>query len=493
MSTHTTWGFYSPRLRKHRYLQASNLALSAVRVARKKVIVKRFDAIQTLGAVNILCSDKTGTLTIDLVQVSVSTTDSGEQSDLPLKLAYLNSALQTGTRSPIDVAIVDFVEEKFGNHNNNTGNDEENDVKLDEWNKLAEVPFDSSRRLLSVLVSRLRAGIDEKGLFITKCAVEEVLDRCVQVYEPSSTSRSLSPSEWPIRLDKFKLDTASPLTDSIRRRILQTAENFNGDGLRLVAVACKRSVAMPFMTVSAADETDLVFIGFIGFLDPLKPDAADAIERLAKLGVQVRMFAFNPIQCERLLNNEMRSQVKILTGDAPSVAAKVARDLGILLSPYGISSSPLSQTSLACYDHISLQVYPAHMDEKDLVITGSQLAALSSDQAAFDEALERCIIFAKVSPHQKLQIVEGLRKGGGGRAVAFLGDGVNDSLAIRAADVGISVDSGTEIAKEAADVILLEKSLDVIAHGVLQGRTTSVLPVSPFTFRRTSLLIWLIP
>lgn len=109
-----------------------------------------------------------------------------------------------------------------------------------------------------------------------------------------------------------------------------------------------------------------------------------------------------------------------------------------------------------------------------MIITGSQLAALSTDQAAFDAAVERCIIFAKVSPHQKLQIVERLRSGGGGRVVAFLGDGVNDALAIRAADVGISVDSGTEIAKEAADVILLEKSLDVIAHGVLQGRQTCV-------------------
>jgi P-type Mg2+ transporter len=153
---------------------------------------------------------------------------------------------------------------------------------------------------------------------------------------------------------------------------------------------------------------------------------------------------------------------RILTGDAPAVAAKVARDLGILRS----KPTPV--------DHITIQMEPP-VNETDLMITGSQLAALSTDQDAFDKALERCLVFAKISPHQKLQVVKGLRKSGGGRAVAFLGDGVNDAMAIRAADVGISVDSGTEIAKEAADVILLEKSLDVIAHGILQGRMTYVL------------------
>jgi Mg2+-importing ATPase len=155
-------------------------------------------------------------------------------------------------------------------------------------------------------------------------------------------------------------------------------------------------------------------------------------------------------------------QVWIITGDAPAVATKVACDLGIL---------PYKSTSV---QHVAIKM-DSPVDEKALIITGAQLAALSTNQAAFDKAINRCIILAKVSPHQKLQIVEVLRKSGGGQAVAFLGDGVNDSLAIRAADIGISVDSGTEIAKEAADVILLEKSLDVIAHGVLQGRMTCVL------------------
>ena len=180
-----------------------------------------------------------------------------------------------------------------------------------------------------------------------------------------------------------------------------------------------------------------------------------------------------------------------MTGDAPAVAAKVGRDLGIL-RPKSAFLDNFSTNTPGQEDLIDqVAALPANpttfdgdlerglkkpsLDDKDLIITGSQLTALSDDPEAFNAAIERCIIFAKVSPFQKRQVVEGIRKGGGGgRAIAFLGDGVNDALAIREADVGISVDSGTEIAKEAADVILLEKSLDVIAHGVLEGRITFI-------------------
>lgn len=408
----------------------SNLALSAVRVAREKVIVKQFEAIQNLGAVTILCSDKTGTLTMDMVQLSVSIRSDGIPSELPLKLAYVNSSLQTGTRSLLDAAIVDHARKTVLE----SGSTVDDHFELDNWRKISEVPFDSSRRLLSVLVSRAE---DEKGLLITKGAVEEVLDRCVQVYQERSSSSSPSFAV----AGKFKPNDSPPLSADAKRDILETADRLNREGLRLVAVACRSAVAMQSMVLHPEDERDLVFIGFLGFLDPVKPDAAKAVEDLAALGVQVR----------------------ILTGDAPTVAVTVARTLGILpgLSPV-LDSSP---------DHTSITI-EEKVNEEDLIITGSQLASLSDDEAAYHAAIERCLVFAKLSPHQKMDVVQVLQKGGGGRAVAFLGDGVNDALAIRAADVGISVDSGTEIAKEAADVILLEKSLGVICHGVLQGRIT---------------------
>ncbi|KIK46770.1 hypothetical protein CY34DRAFT_800114 [Suillus luteus UH-Slu-Lm8-n1] len=406
----------------------SNLALSAVRVARKKVIVKRFDAIQSLGAVRILCSDKTGTLTADHVRISMSTTGAGGLSQLPIELAYINSSLQTGSRSPIDHAIVDFV--------NESEQDTFTYIPRDGWVKQGEVPFDSSRRLLSVLVSR-PGGDGSEGLLITKGAVEEVLDVCVSTYNhhPSPSSEASK----PLGLDVSPSMT-SFLTASERQKILETAQRLNEEGLRLVAVACREQLIKPFMTISCSDESELTFIGFIGLLDPLKPDAAQAIKDLAALNVQVR----------------------ILTGDAPAVAAKVARDLGLIPSRQQLSTED------------DVEAFSSSKGEEGLILTGVQLAALVDDQDAYKDAIDRCIIFAKLSPYQKLEVVKALRAGDGGRAVAFLGDGVNDALAIRGADVGISVDSGTDIAKEAADVILLEKSLGVVADGVVEGRITLI-------------------
>jgi len=282
-------------------MQTSNLALSAVRVARKKVIVKRFDAIQNLGAVRILCSDKTGTLTADLVRISMSATGTGALSQLPIELAYINSSLQTGSRSPIDHAIVDFV--------NQSEQDIFTDIPRDGWVKQGEVPFDSSRRLLSVLVSR-PGGDGSEGLLITKGAVEEVLDLCVSVYN-HQPSPSLDASE-PAGLD-ISPSMTSIFTADERRKILGTAQRLNEEGLRLVAVACREQLIKPFMTISCSDESELTFIGFIGLLDPLKPDATQAIKDLAALNVQVCIFsALSFDKVDLVIRNRFESSLVML-------------------------------------------------------------------------------------------------------------------------------------------------------------------------------------
>ncbi|KAF8546738.1 Mg-transporting ATPase [Imleria badia] len=410
---------------------ASNLALSAVRIARQKVIVKRFDAIQNLGAVSVLCSDKTGTLTADLVRVAKSVNTKGELSDLPIKLSFINSLLQTGSRSPIDRAILDYI-----------GEDEKDsfsDVQLDGWSKLGEVPFDSTRRMLSILARRPSAGEGEP-LIITKGAVEEVLERCVSALKDEEFSK-------PIVDIGFDSSSSTTLTEVNRLEILNSAKRLNEDGLRLIAIASRKASLKMGASISTEDEEDLIFVGFIALLDPLKPDAAEAIQKLGNLHVQVR----------------------ILTGDAPAVAAKVARDLG-LFNPLNLTK--VTDARSPKDEEAASDMSSERINESRLIVTGPQLAELAKDRELLNETIERAVIFAKLSPYQKLEVVKALRAGGGGRAVAFLGDGVNDALAIRGADVGISVDSGTEIAKEAADVILLEKSLGVVARGVVEGRIT---------------------
>lgn len=248
--------------------KTSNLALSAVRIARQKVIVKRFDAIQNLGAVSVLCSDKTGTLTADLVRIAKSVNTKGELADLPVKLSFINSSLQTGSRSPIDRAILDYVSEDAKIPSIET--------ELDGWSKLGEVPFDSTRRMLSVLASH-HAGEGE-ALLITKGAVEEVLERCISVLKGEEFSKPIG---------SVVFDSFTPLTEADRLGILNSARRLNEDGLRLIAVACRKASAKVGVTISAEDEEDLVFVGFVALLDPLKPDAAEAIQRLGTLHVQV--------------------------------------------------------------------------------------------------------------------------------------------------------------------------------------------------------------
>lgn len=252
-------------------IKTSNLALSAVRIARQKVIVKRFDAIQNLGAVSVLCSDKTGTLTADLVRVAKSVNIKGELSDLPVKLSYINSLLQTGSRSPIDHAILDYIrgDDKFSH----------SDGQLDSWSKLGEVPFDSTRRMLSILAFHHSAG-ETEALFITKGAVEEVLERCVSALKCEEFSK-------PIGNILFDSSSSTTLTEVDRLEILNSAKRLNEDGLRLIAVACRKASIKIGVAVSAEDEEDLIFVGFVALLDPLKPDAAEAIQKLGSLRVQV--------------------------------------------------------------------------------------------------------------------------------------------------------------------------------------------------------------
>ena len=252
-------------------VKTSNLALSAVRIARQQVIVKRFDAIQNLGAVSVLCSDKTGTLTADLVRVGKSVDPKGEQSDLPIRLSFINSLLQTGSRSPIDRAILDYIGE--------SEKGSVTDVQLDGWSKLGEVPFDSTRRMLSVLARR-PPGDEGEALFITKGAVEEVLERCVSTLEYEEFSK-------PIVNIGFDSSSSITLTDVDRLEILNSAKRLNEDGLRLIAIACRKASVKIGTTISTEDEEDLVFVGFVALLDPLKPDAAEAIQTLGNLHVQV--------------------------------------------------------------------------------------------------------------------------------------------------------------------------------------------------------------
>ena len=405
------------------------MVLSAIRVARKKVIVKRFDAIQNLGSVSILCSDKTGTLTLDSVNVSASTTDKGDPSDLPAMLAYINSTMQTGVRSPIDSAVVNYVTKKrFEDDGEEDGQD-----NLRGWAKLGELAFDSSRRLLSVLVGRSKTSVsdgtsqqfEQDALFITKGAVEEVLDTCTRVYtHPTPSANELPPSSptSPVFLSFAQLlgfNPASPsvsssLTQDEQSCILDTAKRLNEDGLRLVAVACGSLVAKPSekgteITIYQEDEKDLTFIGFPGFLDPPKEGVVEAIAKIRKLNVQL----------------------KVLMGDSPVVVTKVARDLRILAPCRTVA---VDSTDLDSYQHkynnqqreVCIEMEPP-VPEEDLIVTGTQLTALSNaeDKTPLWKVVQRGIIFAKLSPYQKLEVVEVLcagRGADGGEAVAFLGE-----------------------------------------------------------------------
>jgi len=363
----------------------ANLAKGAVNMSKHKVIVKRLNAIQNIGAMDVLCTDKTGTLTIDKVVLEKHINIMGFEDDEVLSWAYLNSYHQTGVKSLLDNAILSHAELN-----------EELKVERD-FHKIDEIPFDFQRRRLSVVLKKN----DGKHLLICKGAVEEMLAISTHAYDPGEDKQ----------LQIFT-DEIIPLDDTARNLILRETKKMNEDGMRVLLLAV-REFEPSTLNYSVKDETNLIVAGLIGFLDPAKPSAKEAIEKLHELGIGV----------------------KVLTGDNEIVTKKICRDVGI----------PINN-----------------------IMLGSELEAISDDE--FIGKIDNISIFAKLSPLQKSRIVKVLQQKG--HTVGFLGDGINDAGALKDADVGISVDTATDIAKESADIILLENDLNVLRKGVVYGRRT---------------------
>lgn len=350
-----------------------NLSQGAVAMARKRAIVKRLNAIQNLGAMDVLCTDKTGTLTQDKVVLKLHLDVTGAADDEVLTYAYLNSRHQSGLKNLLDVAIQEHVEL-------------EDRLSIGAgYQKIDEIPFDFTRRRLSVVLRTPQGA----GVLICKGAVEEVTAICTMC----RTGAEIAP------LDAPRAAAVSALTARL-----------NGDGFRVVAVATK---PLPTETarISANDENSLTLQGFIAFLDPPKETAAAALAALGAAGVRV----------------------KILTGDNEIVTRKTCKDVGLAI---------------------------------DGVVLGREVEAMSDQDLA--AAVERANVFAKVTPSQKARIIAAVQANR--HVVGFLGDGINDAPALKRADVGISVDDAVAIAKDSADIILLEKSLAILIEGVIEGR-----------------------
>ncbi|WP_437890675.1 magnesium-translocating P-type ATPase [Phytobacter sp. V91] len=353
----------------------STLARGAVKLSKQKVIVKHLDAIQNFGAMDILCTDKTGTLTQDKIVLEDHTDIVGRVSERVLHTAWLNSHYQTGLKNLLDVAVLEGV-------------DAEAAQRLSaRWQKIDEIPFDFERRRMSVVVAE---QCDAHQL-ICKGALQEILNVCTQV--------------------RYNGEIV-PLDEGMLKRIQRVTETQNRQGLRVVAVATKYLPARAG-DYQRADESDLILEGYIAFLDPPKETTAPALKALAASGVTV----------------------KILTGDSELVAAKVCREVGLNVGEW---------------------------------VTGNQIEKMDDDALA--TLAKSTTLFARLTPMHKERIVTLLRREG--HVVGFMGDGINDAPALRAADIGISVDGAVDIAREAADIILLEKSLMVLEEGVIEGRKT---------------------
>ncbi|EAA2221357.1 TPA: magnesium-translocating P-type ATPase [Salmonella enterica subsp. enterica serovar Neukoelln] len=354
----------------------STLARGAVKLSKQKVIVKHLDAIQNFGAMDILCTDKTGTLTQDKIVLENHTDISGKPSEHVLHCAWLNSHYQTGLKNLLDTAVLEGVDETAARQLSGR------------WQKIDEIPFDFERRRMSVVVVAEDSSVHQ---LVCKGALQEILNVCTQVRHNGDIV---------------------PLDDNMLRRVKRVTDTLNRQGLRVVAVATKYLPAREG-DYQRIDESDLILEGYIAFLDPPKETTAPALKALKASGITV----------------------KILTGDSELVAAKVCHEVGL--------------------------------DAGDVII-GSDIEGLSDDALAALAA--RTTLFARLTPMHKERIVTLLKREG--HVVGFMGDGINDAPALRAADIGISVDGAVDIAREAADIILLEKSLMVLEEGVIEGRRT---------------------
>lgn len=351
---------------------SSSLSKGAVRMSKKKTIVKKLDSIQNFGAMNIFCTDKTGTLTEDKIVLEKYLNVNGEEDSNILKYAFLNAYLQTGLKSNIDEAVVAKAK-TVGIENS-----------LKKYKKIDEIPFDFSRRCLSVAVE-----IDNKDELITKGAVEEILNICTTFEYKGQTEK---------------------LTNEKIENMRKICKNLNEEGFRVVAI-CKKIITNNKKDFNSTDEKDMTLLGFIGFLDPPKESAKEAIEGLNNAGIRVM----------------------VLTGDNVEVTRCVCNKAGI--------------------------------NSKE-IITGNKIDTLSD--VALSRLLKRNNIFAKLSPIQKARIVRVLKQNG--NVVGYMGDGINDGPALTNSDVGISVDTAVDIAKETADIILLEKDLNVLLDGVMERK-----------------------
>ena len=352
------------------------LSKGALAMSRKKVIVKRLNSIQNFGGMDVLCTDKTGTLTEDRVVLLRHCNVAGRETEEVLLDGYLISYFQTGLKNLLDLAILnsqDFVKPDFHGK-----------AQVDKYKKLDELPFDFTRRMMSVLVQ----DPEGKAVLLTKGAPEEVFAQC----------------------SHFELDgKVSPMDPNLIVGLKQEYESLSNDGFRVLAVARKELQGK--QSCAKDDEHDLVLKGYVAFLDPPKKTAGPAIEALHKHGVAV----------------------KILTGDNQLISRKVCGDVGLSADP---------------------------------MLLGGDVEKMSDAELA--DAAEKATLFARLSPAHKQRVIRALR--GKGHVVGFMGDGINDAPALRAADIGISVDTATDIAKESADLILLEKDLMVLEGGVIEGR-----------------------